>query len=67
MLRLLFLGDIIGEPGRRAVVEMLPELKESWKIDFTVVNGQVEFDHGKLTGATAGHFLRGRGWHQSPN
>jgi len=36
-------------------------------IDFTVVNGQIEFDHGKLTGATAGHFLRGRGWHQSPN
>jgi len=23
--------------------------------------------HGKLTGATAGHFLRGRAWHQSPN
>ncbi len=36
-------------------------------VDFTVVNGQIEFDHGKLTGAAAGHFLRGRGWHQSPN
>ena len=32
-------------------------------VDFTIVNGQIEFDHGKLTGATAGHFLRGRGWH----
>ena len=31
-------------------------------VDFTIVNGQIEFDHGKLTGATAGHFLRGRGW-----
>ncbi|MCU1243960.1 MAG: D-alanyl-D-alanine carboxypeptidase/D-alanyl-D-alanine-endopeptidase [Candidatus Acidoferrum typicum] len=31
-------------------------------IDFTIVNGQIEFDHGKLTGATAGHFLHGRGW-----
>jgi N-acyl-D-amino-acid deacylase len=31
-------------------------------IDFTVVNGQVEYDHGKLTGATAGRALRGRGW-----
>jgi dihydroorotase/N-acyl-D-amino-acid deacylase len=32
-------------------------------IDFTIVNGQVEYDHGKLTGATAGRILRGRGWH----
>jgi N-acyl-D-amino-acid deacylase len=33
-------------------------------VDFTIVNGQIEFDHGKLTGVPAGHFLRGRGWHQ---
>ena len=32
-------------------------------IDFTIVNGQVEYDHGKLTGATAGQVLHGRGWH----
>jgi dihydroorotase/N-acyl-D-amino-acid deacylase len=32
-------------------------------IDFTIVNGQVEYDHGKLTGSTAGRVLRGRGWH----
>ena len=31
-------------------------------VDYTIVNGQIEFDHGKLTGAIAGHFLRGRGW-----
>jgi N-acyl-D-aspartate/D-glutamate deacylase len=30
-------------------------------VDAVIVNGQLEFDHGKLTGATAGHFLRGRG------
>jgi dihydroorotase/N-acyl-D-amino-acid deacylase len=33
-------------------------------IDFTIVNGQVEYDHGKLTGAAAGKVLRGRGWQQ---
>src|SRR6266849_4641039 len=32
-------------------------------IDFTIVNGQVVYDHGKLTGSTAGRILRGRGWH----
>ncbi len=31
-------------------------------IDFTIVNGQIEYDHGKLTGITAGKVLRGRGW-----
>jgi 2',3'-cyclic-nucleotide 2'-phosphodiesterase len=40
MLRLLFLGDVIGEPGRKAVIEMLPKLKQMWGIDFVVVNGE---------------------------
>src|SRR5215472_12572679 len=31
-------------------------------IDFTIVNGQLEYDRGKLSGATAGKVLRGRGW-----
>jgi dihydroorotase/N-acyl-D-amino-acid deacylase len=31
-------------------------------IDLTVVNGQIEFDNGRLTGVTAGRPLRGRGW-----
>ena len=33
-------------------------------IAYTIVNGQIEYDHGKLTGATAGKVLRGRGWHR---
>jgi N-acyl-D-aspartate/D-glutamate deacylase len=31
-------------------------------IDYTIVNGQIEFDHGELTGVTSGQILRGRGW-----
>ncbi|MGH9744354.1 MAG: N-acyl-D-amino-acid deacylase family protein, partial [Candidatus Acidiferrum sp.] len=34
-------------------------------IDYTIVNGQIEFDHGKLTGAAAGQVLRGRGYQPS--
>ena len=31
MLKILFLGDIIGEPGRRAVIESVPIWKkERW-------------------------------------
>jgi metallophosphoesterase (TIGR00282 family) len=40
MLRILFLGDIVGEPGRRAVIESLPRLKKEREIDFVIVNGE---------------------------
>lgn len=36
------------------------ELSEG--VDYTIVNGTIEYDHGKLTGATAGMALRGRGY-----
>ena len=40
MLTILFLGDIVGEPGRSAVIANLPRLKESHAVDFVVVNGE---------------------------
>src|SRR6266481_7225420 len=40
MLTVLFLGDVVGEPGRNAVIARLPELKEQHGIDFIVVNGE---------------------------
>src|SRR5437763_660773 len=40
MLTILFLGDIVGEPGRSAVIARLPELKRMHAIDFIVVNGE---------------------------
>ena len=51
MLRLLFLGDIIGEPGRKAVIEMVPKLRQAWGIDFVIVNGE---------NAAAGRGITGR-------
>jgi N-acyl-D-aspartate/D-glutamate deacylase len=32
-------------------------------VNYVIVNGQLEYDHGKLTGATSGRPLRGPGWH----
>src|ERR1700726_4119483 len=51
MLRLLFLGDIIGEPGRKAVIEMVPKLRQARGIDFVIVNGE---------NAAAGRGITGR-------
>ncbi|MGV6871452.1 TIGR00282 family metallophosphoesterase [Pseudochelatococcus sp. B33] len=39
-MRLLFLGDVVGRPGRAAVVEHLPGLRSRWKLDVVVVNGE---------------------------
>ena len=40
MLTILFLGDIVGEPGRSAVIARLPQLKNEHALDFIVVNGE---------------------------
>ena len=39
-IRLLFLGDVVGEPGRKAVAAVLPGLKTELGIDFAIVNGE---------------------------
>ncbi|HYR57939.1 MAG TPA: YmdB family metallophosphoesterase, partial [Chthoniobacteraceae bacterium] len=40
MLKLLFLGDVVGEPGRRAVIDLVPRFKETRGVDFVVANGE---------------------------
>ena len=40
VIRILFLGDVVGEPGRKAVIEQLPLLKQSEGLDFCIVNGE---------------------------
>src|SRR6185369_5088067 len=38
LMRVLFLGDVVGKPGRRAVVESMPHLIASESLDFVVAN-----------------------------
>jgi len=38
--RILFLGDVVGKPGRAAIVEGLPSLKETYQPLFTIINGE---------------------------
>jgi len=39
-MRILFVGDIVGKPGRRALRELLGKVIESYGIDFTIANGE---------------------------
>jgi metallophosphoesterase (TIGR00282 family) len=53
MIRLLFFGDIFGKPGRQVLYDHLPALKEEFKPDFVVINGENLADGRGLTEKTA--------------
>ena len=40
LMRLLFVGDIIGRAGRTVFSERMPELRRRWSLDCVVVNGE---------------------------
>ena len=39
-MKILFIGDIVGEPGRKAVKTLLPKLREQHGLDFVIANGE---------------------------
>ena len=39
-MRILFIGDIVGKPGRHAVAALVPRLREELRLDVVVANGE---------------------------
>src|SRR5260221_13945184 len=39
-MKVLFIGDVVGGPGRRGLKAAMPELRERHKPDLTIVNGE---------------------------
>jgi len=52
-VNLLFIGDIVGEPGRRAVAMLLPQLREQHALDFVIANGENAAGGSGITPRTA--------------
>ena len=52
-MRILFIGDVIGRPGRDVLAAELPRLRKSLKLDFVVVNGENLAGGFGVTRATA--------------
>lgn len=52
-MRILFLGDIVGEPGRKSVIKFLPQIKKEHAIDFIIVNGENSAGGRGITAAIA--------------
>src|SRR6187549_2230595 len=58
MLTVLFLGDIVGQPGRAAVIGRLPDLKAEYALDFIIVNGENAAGGRGITGKITIDLLR---------
>ena len=39
-MKILVIGDVVGKPGRVALLERLQDLKEHYAIDFTTMNAE---------------------------
>jgi len=56
-MRILFIGDIIGRPGRDVVSHELPRLRDILKADFVIANGENAAGGFGLTRAIAEEFF----------
>ena len=52
-MKLLFIGDIVGEPGRRAVTQLVPVLRQRHGIDVVIANGENSAGGSGITPDTA--------------
>ena len=39
-MKILFIGDVVGSPGRNMLKDYLPKLKEKYRPNLTIVNGE---------------------------
>jgi 2',3'-cyclic-nucleotide 2'-phosphodiesterase len=53
-MRVLFIGDVVGGPGRRGLAAAMPQLAERHRPDLVVVNGENSAGGMGITGKTAG-------------
>jgi metallophosphoesterase (TIGR00282 family) len=52
-MNILFIGDIVGSPGREAVKKLLPELKKEYHLDFMIANAENAAGGSGITPAVA--------------
>ena len=52
-MRVLFIGDIVGKPGRKVIKDLLPGLVKKENIDFVIANGENLANGAGLTEKTA--------------
>jgi metallophosphoesterase (TIGR00282 family) len=58
MINVLFLGDIVGRPGRDIVETQVPRLREQWSLDFVIANAENSAAGAGITGQIARDLLK---------
>jgi metallophosphoesterase (TIGR00282 family) len=56
-VNLLFVGDVVGEPGRHALRQLLPKLRQSLRLDLVIANGENSAGGAGITINTAHELL----------
>ncbi|HEY3758061.1 MAG TPA: TIGR00282 family metallophosphoesterase [Opitutaceae bacterium] len=57
MLKLLFIGDVVGRPGREIIIARLRGLRQQLGLDFVVANGENAAAGAGITGSLARDLL----------
>jgi hypothetical protein len=57
VLKLLFIGDIVGKPGREIVEERVPRMRREAGLDFVIANGENAAAGAGITGLIARSLL----------
>jgi len=58
-MRLLFIGDIVGQPGRQIVKELVPQLRQQHRLDYVIANGENAAGGSGITVNTAAELFLG--------
>ncbi|MCG3150552.1 MAG: 2',3'-cyclic-nucleotide 2'-phosphodiesterase [Verrucomicrobiae bacterium] len=56
-MKILFIGDVVGKPGRQAVTGLLPKLKREHQLDFVIANGENSAHGAGMTKSTVTELL----------
>ena len=56
-MRMLFIGDIVGRPGRAAVTALVPALRSEMRLDLVVANAENIAGGNGITPETVGELL----------
>ena len=51
-MKVLFIGDVVGRPGRQAVAVLVPRLRDELGLDFVIANGENSAHGAGLTDST---------------
>ena len=52
-VKILFIGDIVGEPGRRVAKQLVPQLRQRYGLDVVIANGENSAGGSGITPKTA--------------